>query len=443
MKPSRRLLLLLTVWVILGLLTAVAGIIEWPKAVELKFVFWGYAIVLGILALLDYLIARHTRPNLKVTRTLDPHLALGVRQKVSIKVSNQSARPQQLWLTDSPSSQLQLHGLPVEAKIAPGEHAVFRYHITPLQRGLAEFGQVCCRIMSWLQLWEKNTYYCEPETAKIYPNYKPLFQSSFINSDLLFSDLGVQLSQRRGEGTDFRQLRDFRAGDSLRQIDWRATARFNRPISREYQEERDQQVIFLLDCGRRMRAKDGDISHFDHALNALLLSAFIALRQGDKVGLLSFAGQSRWVPPVKGRHQISHLLDQIYDLDSSLDTSDYLEVAQQLMMRQPKRSLIIIISSIEPEDRDDLSKAAKMLSQHHLVLVASMRQQALTDARHNEIESIEDALGYCGASQQMQKQAAMLAALRSDNVIVADTQPCYMHSALISEYMALKRGGAF
>ena len=192
-----------------------------------------------------------------------------------------------------------------------------------------------------------------------------------------------------------------------------------------------------------MRAKDGDISHFDHALNALLLSAFIALRQGDKVGLLSFAGQSRWVPPVKGRHQISHLLDQIYDLDSSLDTSDYLEVAQQLMMRQPKRSLIIMISSIEPEDRDDLSKAAKMLSQHHLVLVASMRQQALTEARHSEIESIEDALGYCGASQQMQKQAAMLAALRSDNVIVADTQPCYMHSALINEYMALKRGGVF
>lgn len=443
MKPSRRLLLLLAIWVVLGLLTAVAGIIEWPKTVELKFVFWSYAMVLGILALLDYFIAKYTRPKLKVTRTLDPHLALGVRQKVTIKVSNQSDRQQHLWLTDSPPSQLQMHGLPVEAQIAPGEHAVFHYRVTPLQRGLAEFGQVCCRIISVLKFWEKNNYYCEPETAKIYPNYKPLFQSSFINSDLLYSDWGVQLSQRRGEGTDFRQLRDFRVGDSMRQIDWRATARFNRPISREYQEERDQQVIFLLDCGRRMRAKDGDLSHFDHALNALLLSAFIALRQGDKVGLLSFAGPARWVPPVKGRQHITHLLDHIYDLDSSLATSDYLEVAQQLMTRQSKRSLIILISSIEPEDRDDLSKAAKMLSQHHLVLVASMRQQALTEAQHNSIESIEDALGYCGASLQMQKQAAMLASLRSENVIVADTQPCYMHSAVINEYMALKRGGAF
>ena len=443
MKPSSSLLLLLLVWVVLGLLTAVAGIIEWHKTIELKFVFWAYAIVLGIVALLDYLITQYTRPNLKVTRTLDPHLALGIRQKVTIKVSNQSSRPQQLWLTDSPSSQLRIQALPAEAQIAPGEHAIIQYRIIPLQRGLAEFGRVCCRIKSSLKLWEKNTYYCEPEQAKIYPNYKPLFQSSFINSELLYSDWGVQLSQRRGEGTDFRQLRDFRVGDSLRQIDWRATARFNRPISREYQEERDQQVIFLLDCGRRMRAKDGDISHFDHALNALLLSAFIALRQGDKVGLLSFAGQPRWVPPLKGQHQISHLLDQIYDLDSSLDTSDFLEVAQQLMTRQSKRSLIILISSIEPEDRDDLTKATKMLSQHHLVLVACMRQQALSEAQHSEIVSIEDALSYCGASQQMQKQAAMLTALRSDNIIVADTQPSYMHSALISEYMALKRGGAF
>ncbi|MFA9418790.1 MAG: DUF58 domain-containing protein [Gammaproteobacteria bacterium] len=442
MRPSRTLLLLLLLWVALGLISALSNIFGWQYTIQINLAFWSYCAVLGLVSLSDTFIARQT-PNLKVTRTVDPHLALGVRQRVLVKVSNESTSRQLLCLTDSPSAQLQMRGLPVKAQLAPGEHFVVRYHIIPLQRGLAEFGKVCCRIMSPFRLWEKNTYYCEPEQARIYPNYKPLFQSSFINSDLLYSDWGVRLSQRRGDGTDFRQLRDFRIGDSLRQIDWKATSRFNRPISREYQEERDQQVIFLLDCGRRMRARDGDISHFDHALNALLLSAFVALRQGDSVGLLSFAGQPRWVPPVKGRLQISQLLDQIYDLDSSLATSDYLEVAQQLMTRQSKRSLIILISSIEPEDRDDLSRAAKMLSQHHLLLVASMRQQVVTDAQNTEIVSIEDALKFCGASQQMNKQAAMLANLRSDNVIVTDTKPSHMHSALISEYMALKRGGVF
>lgn len=441
MKPSRLLLQLLLAWLLLGLLAALATILEWPRAFEIKAVFWSWLALSLTLALLDAYSLR--RPRLVATRALEPHLALGVRQQVKIRLENHEPRRLELWLTDFPPSQLQLEGLPVRLELEPEAHARVRYSITPLRRGLAEFDRVCCRLLSGWRLWEKNYYYGEAQQSKIYPNYKPLFRSSFVGSDQLYTDLGLQLRQRRGEGTDFHQLRDFRVGDSLRQVDWRATARFQKPISREYQEERDQQVVFLLDCGRRMRARDGEISHFDHALNALLISAFVALRQGDSVGLLSFAGQSRWVAPIKGRFQISHLLDQIYDLDSSPATSDYLDVAQQLMTRQPRRSLVILISSLEPQDRDDLASAARLLSQHHLVMVASMRQQVLTDTLADEVATIDDALRYCGVSHHLQEQAAMYAQLRSDNIIVADTPPAYMHSTLINEYMALKRSGIF
>ena len=441
MKPSRLLIQLLLIWLMLGLLAAVATIFEWPRAFEIKLVFWCWFGLVALLALLDGFALR--QPRLEATRTLEPHLALGVRQRVGIKIVNHEPRRQELWLTDFPPTQLHIEGLPVKLEIEPGAYARVRYSITPRQRGLAEFGQLCCRVTSGWRLWEKNFYYGETQESRIYPNYKPLFRSSFIGSEQLYTDLGLQLRQRRGEGTDFHQLRDFRVGDSLRQIDWRSTARFRKPISREYQEERDQQVVFLLDCGRRMRAKDGEISHFDHALNALLISAFVALRQGDSVGLLSFAGQSRWVAPVKGRFQISRLLDQIYDLDSSPATSDYLEVARQLMTRQPRRSLIVLISSLEPQDSDDLAQAARLLSQHHLVMVASMRQQVLTETLTTEVVSMDDALKYCGVNRHLQDQAAMYAQLRSDNIIVADTPPAHMHSTLINEYMALKRSGIF
>ncbi len=257
-----------------------------------------------------------------------------------------------------------------------------------------------------------------------------------------YADLGLQKHQRRGEGTEFEQLRDFRVGDALRQIDWRASAKFRKPISRDYQEERDQQIIFLLDCGRRMRTRDGKISHFDHALNALLISAFVALRQGDSVGLLSFAGQSRWVAPVKGQSQITRLLEQIYDLDSSTSTSDYLEVAQQLMARQTRRSMIVMITSLEPQDRQDLTSAANLLSKHHLVMIASMRPHAIDDTCASEVTSVDDALKYCAVTRHLQNQDSLFAELRSRNVIVADSSPAMMHSALINEYMSLKRSGA-
>lgn len=113
------------------------------------------------------------------------------------------------------------------------------------------------------------------------------------------------------------------------------------------------------------------------------------------------------------------------------------------MTRQPRRSLVILISSLEPQDRDDLASAARLLSQHHLVMVASMRQQIMTDTLAGEVATIDNALRYCGVSYHLQEQAAMYAQLRSDNVIVADTPPAYMHSTLINEYRALKRGGIF
>lgn len=441
MKPSRPLLLLLGGGILLGMLATFSSILDWSLSFEIKALFWGWLGVIGLLAILDAWSLK--KPRLEAVRTLDSHLALGVPQKVRIKLSNLGNQVQQFWLTDFPPAQLQLEGLPIQLEVKAGSFVQVDYSITPLQRGLAEFGQIACRVRSGWRLWEKNYSYGESQQSKIYPNYKPLFRSSFIGSDQLYADLGLQLQQRRGQGTDFHQLRDFRIGDSLRQVDWRATARFQKPISREYQEERDQQVVFLLDCGRRMRAKDGEISHFDHALNALLISAFVALRQGDSVGLLSFAGQSRWVPPFKGQLLISHLLDQIYDLDSSPATSDYLEAAQQLLTRQKRRSLIILISSLEPQDHEDLLTTTKLLSKHHLVMVASMRQQIITDTLAEEVVSIDDALKFCGVTHHLQDQASMFAELRSNNIIVADTPPAHMHSTLINEYMSLKRSGIF
>ena len=441
MRPGWRSLLILVPLLLAAVLAAAANLLEWADAERYANAVWLGLVAVGLISGLDLVTLR--RPELEVDRELDPHLALGVRQKVLIRISNRDTRRLRFWVTDFAPAQIQMDGLPVAVRLGPQENLKLRYRVIPRRRGPAEFGRVGCRVLSNWGIWEKTYYYAEPQQARVYPNYKPLFRSSFIGSEQLYVDLGLQLRQRRGEGTDFHQLRDFRVGDSLRQVDWRATARFRKPISREYQEERDQQVVFLLDCGRRMRARDGEISHFDHALNALLVSAFVALRQGDSVGLLSFAGQPRWVAPVKGRHQVTQLLDQVYDLDSAAITSDYLDVARQLLSRQSRRSLVILISSLEPQDSDDLVQAARLMSRHHLVMVASMRQQVLTDTLAADVVSIDDALKYCGVSRHLQEQAAMYAQLRSDNVIVADTVPAQMHATLITEYMALKRSGLF
>jgi hypothetical protein len=185
MKPSRLLLQLLLAWLLLGLLAALATILEWPRAFEIKAVFWSWLALSLTLALLDAYALR--RPRLVATRALEPHLALGVRQQVEIRLENHEPRRLELWLTDFPPAQLQLKGLPVRLELEPEAHARVRYSITPLRRGLAEFDRVCCRVLSGWRLWEKNYYYGEAQRSKIYPNYKPLFRSSFIGSDQLYT----------------------------------------------------------------------------------------------------------------------------------------------------------------------------------------------------------------------------------------------------------------
>ncbi len=151
-----------------------------------------------------------------------------------------------------------------------------------------------------MRLWTAQHFLKENSVVRVFPDFARVQSGQLQASEHWLSQLGVQQQQRRGSGLEFHQLREFRTDDSLKQIDWKATARKRTPIAREYQDERDQQIIFLLDCGRSMRSQDGTLSHLDHALNACLLLAYNALRQGDAVGLQTFAGHQRIIAARKG-----------------------------------------------------------------------------------------------------------------------------------------------
>ena len=214
-----------------------------------------------------------------------------------------------------------------------------------------------------------------------------------------------------------------------------------KPIAREYQDERDQDVIFLLDCGRRMHAKDGVLNHFDHVLNAFLLTSHVALRQGDAVGLMTFAGAERWISPIKGQHSINTLLNQVYDLHSSTETSDFSQAAQRLLNQHRKRSLVVLITNLHDEDTDDLKPAIQLISKQHLVIVANLREQFLDNIIQQPVHNFDTALSFAAANEFIYRRHRLLETLRKQGVFVADSLPHLLHIDLINEYLALKRRG--
>ena len=315
------------------------------------------------------------------------------------------------------------------------------YRLRPTSRGNLQFGPVELRLDSPLRLWQRRVRVGEPSVLRVYPNFAALSGYALLATDNRLSDVGILQRRRRGEGMDFDQLREYREGDSLRKIDWKASQRMHKLISREYQDERDQQVLFLVDCGRRMRAKDDDCSHFDHALDATLLLAYVGLRQGDAVGLMTMSGEERFLAPHKSREMVNRILNTVYDLQPGLLTSDYYQAAVNLSKRLRKRALVVIISNLRDEDDDTLLPALRLLQKRHLVLFASLRERALDEAVDLPVRSFDDALTHAAAVDYRLRRDAAFRRLKQGNVVCLDVPPQRLAVALVNQYLDVKRSG--
>jgi len=444
-RPSKRLLdlcwLLAGLALVLALWRLYAGDLSYQD-INLPLVsFWwiGFGL-LSLLVIADALLRRMRRP-FDAYRDVPGSMALGVANRVTLRIDNHSQRILHVTVADHVPNQIQVNGLPAALDVLPQSASEVIYAAHPQSRGDARFGAIDLRVRSPLGFWDYRYLIPQAETVKVYPNFAAITQLESLRHDQQINQLGIHLMQRRGQGMDFHQLREYRQGDTSRQIDWKASSRQLKVISREYQDERDQDIIFLLDCGRRMRAKDDALSHFDHCLNTLLLVSYVALRQGDAVGVLSFAGDSRWQPPVKGKSSINLLLNSVYNLHSGTTTSDLVEAATELMARHRKRSLVIVITNLREEDREDVVAATQLLSKKHLVLVASLRENFLDQAIDEPVQDFESSLVYCEASQMLSARNVLLEQLRGQGVIVTDSVPQKLHIHLVNEYWALKRSG--
>lgn len=331
--------------------------------------------------------------------------------------------------------------LPAFVDLEPEQASHVHYKIKAVERGGLTLNKCELWINSELGFLRKREITPCVSFSKIYPNYRSIMNYTLLSTDQKTSQLGIRQRQQRGDGLEFHQLREYRMGDSLRQIDWRATSRLQKIISKDYQQERDQNIIFLLDSGRRMRTKDGDLSHFDQALNATLLVASIALRQGDAVGLKVFGGKDRFLLPKKGPSSINAMLNNVYDLHPTNRASDLIGAAESLNHQFKKRSLVIIVSNVRAEDEMELKTAVSSLKKHHLVMLANLKEQILQDVLTEQVYQIDDALKFAQTISYLQQRDKLHRTLTHDGVIAIDSLPDHLAVNMVNQYFDIKRSG--
>ncbi|RRV06674.1 DUF58 domain-containing protein [Pseudomonas sp. v388] len=432
----------------LGGMAAVALLLDTLKVLgvavptALDNLFWGALLALAGVALIDAIRLGY-RPSPRINRHLPGNMALGRWSEVRLDVEHDSPDAVTIRLFDHPPPGLETENLPQSVSLASGETAQLGYRVRPVRRGPLQLEQCEVHLPSPLRLWTSRRCLPLPGTTRVYPDFARVYGGQLLAVDNLLGQIGIRQYQRRGLGLEFNQLREFREGDSLRQIDWKATARQRTPIAREYQDERDQQIVFLLDCGRRMRSQDGDLSHFDHALNACLLLSYVALRQGDAVGLSTFAAdQDRYLAPVKGQGQLHQLLNTVYDLQTTRRPADYANAVRQVLARQKKRALVVLVTNLRDEEDEELFNAMKQLGRQHRVLIASLREEILDEVRQGAVQTYDDAMTYCGTLELLNARAGLHERLMAQGVPVLDTRPGGLGVKLVTRYLSWKKAGA-
>ncbi|MGE5730511.1 MAG: DUF58 domain-containing protein, partial [Gemmatimonas sp.] len=382
--PGRRSLLLVVAATVAALGALLAGVSS-----QLVIAVTA-AVLLSLIALsaVDFGLSRRSwrRSNVRLVRRLPPAFAIGVERSVHVVIEVGDGFDWQAEVYDHVDPSLVVAGLPASVTLPAGKRVEVEYRVTPTRRGEVAFAPAELRVGSCFGLLELDVRAGETEVRRVYPDFAQIARYAWLAGDRRLQEIGIKTYQRRGEGTDFKQLAEYRYGDSVRHIDWKASLRFDKPIVREFQDERDQCVMLLIDCGRRMRADDRQTgvgtTHFDQVLNAVMLLAYVALGQGDAVGALTFGTSpeaQRMLAPRKGGHTLNALMAQLYGLQPAPHHADYVIAAQDVLRRQHKRALVILITDFRDEDGGELGLALRLLRQRHLVLLASVRERIVSE----------------------------------------------------------------
>ena len=432
MSPTHRLLGMALLWTLGG--GAVAAFPEWGLA------WWIAGGIGATLAAVDALMTL-ADGRLEITRRLPGRFALGAPGEVQLVLKNSGRRKLELALFDGVPPGAEAPALPWNGSLAAGGMAQVFYPVRLLERGEQTFGPVQVRRRSLVGLWDVQARHLGAETVRVYPNYEPVVKMALLAMQHRESPLGLVRRARAGTSRDFHQLRDYRDGDPLAQIDWNATSRRQRLISRDFQEQRNQTVVVLLDTGRRMRALDGELSQFDHALNAILLVAHVALKQGDQVAVKSFGGEERWLPPVKGGHAMPVLLNHLYDYQTTAAPSDFAGAVEQLMARQQRRALVIVLTNLRGEDGKELVPAMQVLQAKHVVLLASLRERTVDEAVTRPVATLDHALKYLAVDHYLSERREILAGLSARGVMSLDVTANELAVALANRYLDIKAAG--
>jgi uncharacterized protein (DUF58 family) len=276
--------------------------------------------------------------------------------------------------------------------------------------------------------------------VKVYPNLSEAAQFSLMARKGRLQQVGIRQARLQGAGREFESLRDYMPDDELRRIDWKATARRGKLVSRQYEVERSQTVLLALDVGRTMLAEIDGVPKLDYALHAALLLAYVASLTEDRIGLLVFSDTVHtYLPPKRGRSQVYAILDAVYNAKATLAEPDYRAAFAYLHARWRRRSLLVCFTDLWDPDssRQTISELVSQQPRHLTAAVTLLDTRVLRLAEQ-EADTAPHIYEKAVAMQVLEDRKRANATLSQRGVLVVDSRADKLSAELVNRYLEIK-----
>lgn len=408
----------------------------------LSIVAFSIDIILLVLLITDALILRNNA-IISGSRKHSDILSLGAANNVTVVIENSSSLPLRISLRDSIPARCESDRVEENAALAPFGEYQFNYRLVPLERGQQLFGPLTARIRTSLGLWiSQRELLPAGMSVKIYPNIQQTGEQ-LLTRQALLRQPGARNMRMRGQGMEFESLRDYLPDDELRKVDWKASARRGNLVTREYDVERSQQIMLVLDMGRMMASHLDYMTKLDHAINAAVLLTYVSGHSYDRVGVMGFANEViSFMPPGKGGAQLPRVLEHLYPLQPRSVEANYHLAFTFLANRLRKRSLIIIFSDlIDPDASRRLIENLSLLKSRHLVLCVALSDYELQGLLDSPAEDVETLYRQTMAATMLEERQLALAELHQRGILTVDAAPSDLSTAVVNKYLDIKKQG--
>jgi uncharacterized protein (DUF58 family) len=272
---------------------------------------------------------------------------------------------------DEAPPQFQLRNLQFTITLRPGQEKKLTYTLRPVTRGEYHFGNLLVYALSPLKLCMRRHVFHVPQTVPVYPAFLQMRRYELMAISNRLTEAGIKKIRRIGHNLEFELVREYVAGDDVRTINWKATARKVQLMVNQYQDERSQNVYSLIDKSRVMEMPFQGMTLLDYAINASLVMSNIALRKSDKAGLLTFQDKvNTFLPASRSNRQLATILEVLYNQKTSFREADFSAVYSQVRSKINQRSLLLLFTNFESiYGMERQLPFLRSLARYHLLVV--------------------------------------------------------------------------